>query len=385
MDKLISFVAMWIMNTCTLLLRALLTCLLIWVDLNAFLLIFWIDLAAFLFVKLVRKDIWYYRSYQSYSMRVYDAFTSRIVCKVICDFTGVFQLRHPQEVRLDEERSDEMITLALGTKTTTRLYLHTRCTPSPTTAIILTHHPNPFRDSLRSSQMGGAGYTLNAVIGLVISFLSTWLHDAEIGVSYWSEIMTLLGIWLLSTMVFLCHINHQHLSTFYSTMTTLDWNERRVLKLVGKIEGIKGADIHAILYLVQQNPLLLQGVENEIQDFFAENWKRWEEDKADFFVPQIINSLPPNYTAKVPQRDPSSFQKASMRSRRESIRKANKLILETLRVDKSMEDYGRNVGRRISQYHNSQKNKGENMAASFSKIQESEQEIDSTVQRRMTQ
>jgi hypothetical protein len=233
--------------------------------------------------------------------------------------------------------------------------------------------------------MGGAGYTLNAVIGLVISFLSTWLHDAEIGVSYWSEIMTLLGIWLLSTMVFLCHINHQHLSTFYSTMTTLVWNERRVLKLVGKIEGIKGADIHAILYLVQQNPLLLQGVENEIQDFFAENWKRWEEDKADFFVPQIINSLPPNYTAKVPQRDPSSFQKASMRSRRESIRKANKLILETLRVDKSMEDYGRNVGRRISQYHNSQKNKGENMAASFSKIQESEQEIDSTVQRRMTQ
>ena len=33
----------------------------------------------------------------------------------------------------------------------TRLYLYTRHTPSPTTAIILTH-PNPFRDSLRSSQ-----------------------------------------------------------------------------------------------------------------------------------------------------------------------------------------------------------------------------------------
>jgi hypothetical protein len=33
-----------------------------------------------------------------------------------------------------------------------RLYLQTRRTPSSTTAVNLTHHPNPFRDSLRSSK-----------------------------------------------------------------------------------------------------------------------------------------------------------------------------------------------------------------------------------------
>jgi len=35
----------------------------------------------------------------------------------------------------------------------TRFYLRTRHTPSPTTAIILSHHPNPFCDTLRSSQL----------------------------------------------------------------------------------------------------------------------------------------------------------------------------------------------------------------------------------------
>jgi len=48
------------------------------------------------------------------------------------------------KVRPSEERSDELLTLALGT--------NARRTLSPTTVIILTHHPNPFRNVLRSSQ-----------------------------------------------------------------------------------------------------------------------------------------------------------------------------------------------------------------------------------------
>ena len=38
-------------------------------------------------------------------------------------------------------------------KNHSRLYFHTRRTPSPTTAIILIPYPNPFRDSLHSSQI----------------------------------------------------------------------------------------------------------------------------------------------------------------------------------------------------------------------------------------
>ena len=38
-----------------------------------------------------------------------------------------------------------------------RTYFHARCASSITTAIIPTHHPNPFRNSLRSSQLPSSG------------------------------------------------------------------------------------------------------------------------------------------------------------------------------------------------------------------------------------
>ena len=59
-------------------------------------------------------------------------------------------VREWEEVRSYEERSNEL-TIA-SDQNCARSYLRTRRPPSPTTAIILTHHPNPFRASLRSSQ-----------------------------------------------------------------------------------------------------------------------------------------------------------------------------------------------------------------------------------------
>jgi len=57
------------------------------------------------------------------------------------------------KVRLDDERSDELITQSQAANTTASRTSVQDAPPSPLiTAIILTHHPNPFRDSLRSSQ-----------------------------------------------------------------------------------------------------------------------------------------------------------------------------------------------------------------------------------------
>jgi len=44
---------------------------------------------------------------------------------------------------------------SIGSKNLTRSHFSTRLALSPTDAIIIIHHPNPFRDSLRSSQFGG--------------------------------------------------------------------------------------------------------------------------------------------------------------------------------------------------------------------------------------
>ena len=57
-----------------------------------------------------------------------------------------------EEVRLDEERSDEMTTLPQATENRTHSYLRARRPPSPTTSKILNRCPNPFDDSLRSSE-----------------------------------------------------------------------------------------------------------------------------------------------------------------------------------------------------------------------------------------
>ena len=76
---------------------------------------------------------------------------------------NAFAFREVSCVRVVLGGEDEEVSIGRGAKRRagnvsvrnenhTRLYLHTKRTPSLTTAIILTHHPNPFRDSLRSSQ-----------------------------------------------------------------------------------------------------------------------------------------------------------------------------------------------------------------------------------------
>ena len=47
------------------------------------------------------------------------------------------------------QRADNV---GIGNENRIRSYLHTRCADDVTTAIILIHHPDPFGDSLRSSQ-----------------------------------------------------------------------------------------------------------------------------------------------------------------------------------------------------------------------------------------
>ena len=64
----------------------------------------------------------------------------------------VMQTTKGRQVRLDEERSDDADSVNVRNETHTRSYFRRRRAPSPTTTIILIPHPNPFCDSLRSSQ-----------------------------------------------------------------------------------------------------------------------------------------------------------------------------------------------------------------------------------------
>ena len=56
------------------------------------------------------------------------------------------------QVRTDEEQSDELTTLPQAAENHTRSYFSTRYDSTVITAIILTPHPDPFHNSLRSSQ-----------------------------------------------------------------------------------------------------------------------------------------------------------------------------------------------------------------------------------------
>jgi len=81
------------------------------------------------------------------------------------------------EVRWNEERSDELMTLAIGTKCTRTRTSAQHPPPSPTTAILPTTRPNPFCDSLRISQPDwvnyAAGFSASCVSTLVMHPLDT--------------------------------------------------------------------------------------------------------------------------------------------------------------------------------------------------------------------
>jgi len=65
------------------------------------------------------------------------------------DLADISSMRGGEIGRGAKRRADNV---SVRNEILTRWYLHTRRTSSPTTAIILTDHSNPFRDSLRSSQ-----------------------------------------------------------------------------------------------------------------------------------------------------------------------------------------------------------------------------------------
>ena len=58
-----------------------------------------------------------------------------------------------EEVRGGEERSDELTATMAGDENRASLDFCRRRATLPVAAIPLTHHPNPFRDSLLSSQI----------------------------------------------------------------------------------------------------------------------------------------------------------------------------------------------------------------------------------------
>ena len=72
---------------------------------------------------------------------------------------------------MDEERSDDLILLEMGTKAARDRTSVQDCASSVTTAIILIPHPNPFHDSLRQSQFiyhtDVLYYTMKGAIGVV--------------------------------------------------------------------------------------------------------------------------------------------------------------------------------------------------------------------------
>ena len=88
-----------------------------------------------------------------YSEKINNYKDSMAECDLACDdYREEIEILKKKKVRGSEERSDELATPSLVTKIA-RSRTEVQPPPSITSAIILTNHSNPFRDSLRSSQV----------------------------------------------------------------------------------------------------------------------------------------------------------------------------------------------------------------------------------------
>ncbi|GMH46354.1 hypothetical protein TrRE_jg4299 [Triparma retinervis] len=213
-SKIIAFISMMFANTCTLLLRSITTALLLLVNVRTALFVLSADLGLLLVTKMYRGDFMYHTPIGSPAMKKPLAFCCRVLNKIVADFTGMVQLRHPQE-------------------------------------------------------MGGLYFTMNEIIGKVLCVVSTIMFMKQNdSVNLWPIVGTVFAVWVACYAVFLSSMKAKYLKSFFDTRTGIEFNNEKFHAMAGKVKGRKGWDAAVVRHLISTNPAMLVEVKEEV-DFFV--------------------------------------------------------------------------------------------------------------------
>jgi len=189
------------------------------------------EVLLFLAWKILRRDFYYYPRWEGYMAEI-GSLIERIFMKVIADYTGCLQLRHPKE-------------------------------------------------------MGGLMFSLNMLWAQVFPFIALYLVDdneSTLGGRTRREMLSfLMGIfilWLVLIVTFFCTIDISYIGTFFGTKTgpqyTVECFER------GNTERAK------FRTFFKNRLQYTEKIHDQVKEWVAENINEWRRENPDWFDMELI-------------------------------------------------------------------------------------------------
>jgi len=219
-------------STVLLLLRSFSAAMLMLVDKRYFALYTIADMAIYVAYKMARGDFAYWAPIYGWAGALVSVLM-RFIVKIIADFTGVIQFRHPQE-------------------------------------------------------LGGIYWTVNMVMALGSSAGSVWVYYAKGGMGIeqriaWRIVGGLSALWLLSFGVFLALVKKEFVSTFFSLETASEFCMRHFTE--SEDDGLR-ADVFST------NTCNWKPIRPEVKAWVLANWLRWKREQPEWFTEHLIASVP---------------------------------------------------------------------------------------------
>jgi hypothetical protein len=194
------------------------------------------DLGLYLFVKVLRDDFWYWIPAGG-NVEIVSSIVARVLFKVVTDFTSIAHFRHPKEVGGMYWMFGFVLTVG-----------------SLPVAVIIAESGNIAKEKLKLAC---------AVVGLVIPFTT------------------------FSFAVFLVCIKKKYLVTFYSMQRGKDLAVQRYRDSAD--EASKADSVF------NNSKHLWKSIEEEVKAWVQANWKRWEEEKSEWFNEAMRARVPIDY------------------------------------------------------------------------------------------
>ena len=191
------------------------------------------DLGFYLITKLLRGDFWYWMPLEGIADLIFS-FISRVLVKIVTDFTSIVQFRHPNEVG--------------GASWAIGVFLTIGGLPI---ALILTEkeHPNEKIVSLAQS---------------------------------WGKYLTALVF--LAFAVFFYNIERKYWHTFFSLQRGKDLTIKKFRE--------SETDVNKAHYSFKKSRRQWVSIEDKVRKWVEENWERWEEEKPEWFTDQMKATVP---------------------------------------------------------------------------------------------
>ena len=276
LQRTVMFACMIANSACLLLVRCLSSALLIHVKPLAFVGYFLGEIALYFIQKVLRDDFSYWVPVEGI-MRIVVGFWSRMLVKVVTDFTGIIQFRHAGEI-------------------------------------------------------GGIYFTLNLILSFVFSFVAVGLYyqlersnEDEEGSVWWWVVGITTAVWLSVFGVFVSIMKEEYRESFYSTETSKQLTCSYFLD--NEDEALKSC-------IILMQPYQWKEIREDVKEWVNDNWWKWQQEKPDFFTETFIQSVPKDMIPEDARRERAREESAIPLRRRSSLQ----MIAGSLAVNAGMEE-----------------------------------------------